>query len=285
MKLGEKKLGKPFTWLQKLCGLNYLTNSEEQEEMVPEIISRMNNRLHYRYQLYQQILALEKKSFAEFLPKHSLYAKLKPNCILAQWSPITFNEYCEKMNGMNCSLIEENLVTDTHLLYHGVIIRGAAKTECFISVSPNFPAQYPMWVVCLNSNGMRYDSTNNQDIKVFENNNRLNLKAANAKQITFYIGAEHMFFLHVSFSKDIEFWTNSIDATEQKASNILIKQLMRLMHSLDVYLDTESTRMTSSHQTNEIRENRLFPKVFRGRTRARPYKMLQNGNSIIHTQI
>lgn len=177
MKLSEKKLGKPFTWVQKLCGLNYLTvsqssasytNSEEPEEMVPEIISQINNRLRYRYQLYRQILALEKKSFAEFLTKSSLYAKIKPNCILAQWSPITFIEYYEKINGMK-SLIEENLVTETHLLYHAVIIRGAAKTECFISVSTNFPAQYPMWVVCLNSNGMRYDSTNNQDIKVFKN--------------------------------------------------------------------------------------------------------------------
>lgn len=87
------------------------------------------------------------------------------------------------------------------------------------------------------------------------------------------------------FSKDIEFWTNSINASERNASNILIEQLMRLMHSLDVYLDTESTRMTSTNQPNEIRENRLFPKVFRGRTRARPYKMIQNGNSIMHTQI
>lgn len=86
-------------------------------------------------------------------------------------------------------------------------------------------------------------------------------------------------------SKDIEFWTNSIDAAERNTSNILIQQLMRLMHSLDVYLDTEFTRMASTHQTIEIRENRLFPKVFRGRTRARPYKMIQNGNSIMHTQI
>lgn len=174
-KLNEKKLGKPFTWIQKLCGLNYLTagqssalnaNIEEPHEVVPEMISQMNNRLRYRFQLYRQILALEKKSFTEFFPKSSLYAKMKPNCILAQWSPITFKEYCEKINGTN-SFIEENLVTETHLLYHAVIIRGAAKTECFISVSPNFPAQYPMWVVCLNSNGMRFDSNNSQDIKVF----------------------------------------------------------------------------------------------------------------------
>lgn len=194
MKLGEKKLGKPFTWVQKLCGLHYLTagqssalntNSEEPEEMVPEIITQMNNRLRYRYQLYRQILALEKKSFAEFLKKSSLYAKMKPNCILAQWSPITFIEYCEKINGIN-SLIEENLVTDTYLLYHAVIIRGAAKMECFISVSPNFPAQYPMWVVCLNSNGMRYDSTNNQDIKVILFFKKIDLiLRRNAKQITF----------------------------------------------------------------------------------------------------
>lgn len=174
MKLNEKKLGKPFTWAQNLCGLNFLatdklsktlSNTEEVQEVVPNIVAKINMRLRSRYQLYRQILALEKKNYNELIPKLSLYANIKPTCILAQWSPITFSEYMERLT-ITSRFVEENLVTENHLLYHAVIIRGSTRLECFISVSPNFPVSCPIWAICLNSNQMRFNALNNLDIKV-----------------------------------------------------------------------------------------------------------------------
>lgn len=174
MKLNEKQIGKPYTWAQNLCGLNFLTtvkssadhsNFEEVQEMVPIIIRNMNKRIRSRYVLYRQILALEKKTYSELITKSLLDSTIKPTCILAQWSPITFNEYVERST-VTGRFYDENLVTQSHLLYHSVIIRGSAKMECFISVSPNFPSDCPIWAIHLNSNGSRIHSSNSLDIKV-----------------------------------------------------------------------------------------------------------------------
>lgn len=61
---------------------------------------------------------------------------------------------------------------------------------------------------------------------------------------------------------------------------------MRAMHSLDIYLDSEANRMAgNSNSANDSRADKAFLKVFRSRTRSRPYRIAQNGNSIVYTQI
>lgn len=181
--LGEHQLGKPFTWAQNLCGLNYIannpfftnsTNYELTQDTVPIIIDKMHTRLKSRLQLYLQILALEKKTFDELLSSNSLYPSVKLTCILAQWSAITFNEMLEKAS-ITSRFIDENLITENHLLYHAVIIRGSAKMDCFVSVSPNFPSECPIWAISLNFHG-QLNALNSPDIKV----SKLNLSLLNS---------------------------------------------------------------------------------------------------------
>lgn len=168
MKLGEHQLGKPFTWAQNMCGLNFITSSKSAtsaltQEMVPSIVDKMHTRLKARYQLYRQVLALEQQFYGN--GAKSSGSVNPPSCILAQWSPITFVEYTERAS-ITGRFIDENLVTSNHLLYHAVLIRGSAKMECFVSVSPNFPAECPIWAITLNFNGSRLHPANSNDIKV-----------------------------------------------------------------------------------------------------------------------
>lgn len=175
MKLGEHQLGKPYTWAQNMCGLNFinsskavssLSNNELTQETVPVIVDKMHVRLKARYQLYRQVLQLEQQFYGNGSKSSTGGAgSSSPSCILAQWSPITFVEYAER--GLATSrFIDENLVTQNHLLYHAVLIRGPAKMECFVSVSPNFPTECPIWAITLNLNGSRLQPSNSNDLKV-----------------------------------------------------------------------------------------------------------------------
>lgn len=177
MKLGEHQLGKPYTWAQNMCGLNFITstkacatpsvsNDMHTQEMIPSIVDKMYNRLKARYQLYRQVLALEQQIYGNgAAAKNHSASSTSTTCILAQWSPITYAEYTERMT-ITGRFIDEHLVTANHLLYHAVLIRGSAKMECFVSVSPNFPAECPIWAIMLNFNGHRLQSSNSNDIKV-----------------------------------------------------------------------------------------------------------------------
>lgn len=81
----------------------------------------------------------------------------------------------------------------------------------------------------------------------------------------------------------MEYWINSIESFKKNVSNVLILQLKRAMSSLDIFLETESIRLSSS--SGDIKAEKTFLKVFRSRVRSRPYKIIQNGGSVIYTQI
>lgn len=80
----------------------------------------------------------------------------------------------------------------------------------------------------------------------------------------------------------MEFWVNSIGMFKHSVSNILVLQLKRAMCSLDVFLETESIRLATP--ANEFKAEKTFLKIFRSRTRSRPYKVVKNGGSILYTQ-
>lgn len=82
----------------------------------------------------------------------------------------------------------------------------------------------------------------------------------------------------------MEYWINSTESFKKTIANVLTVQLKRAMCSLDIYLETETIRLSTTSAT-EIKSEKTFLKVFRGRTRSRPYKIIQNGSSVIYTQI
>lgn len=183
-KLVEHQLGKPYGWAQNLCGLNFIAcaqstigdtsiDYELTQQTVPNIVKKIRNRLQSRLSLYRQILDLEQKNFDNLLlgPGTSAADSLstvRVLCTLVQWTSITWNEYAER-NIVTAKFIEERVVTPDHLLYSAIIIRGSAKLECLINISPNFPNACPLWAIALSWNGIR-NASNNSDIRVCPSN-------------------------------------------------------------------------------------------------------------------
>lgn len=174
-KLTEQQLGKPYKWAQSLCGLEFITcspsisavSNELMQASVPEIIRKIRNRLQSRLILYKQILELENKNVDGLNIPIDSVAMARVACNLVQWTSISWHEYTERTN-ITAKFVDEAMVTPDHLLYCAVIIRGSAKLECFISISPNFPQDVPLWAVSLSWNGT-HNANNNYDIRVSSN--------------------------------------------------------------------------------------------------------------------
>uniref|UniRef100_A0A182JCL4 Uncharacterized protein n=1 Tax=Anopheles atroparvus TaxID=41427 RepID=A0A182JCL4_ANOAO len=80
--------------------------------------------------------------------------------------------------------------------------------------------------------------------------------------------------------REMEYWCNSLSAQEH-SHNILPLQLKRAMSCLDVYLETDGPYYTPA----EFTQDKSFLKPFRGRTRAKPFRIAPNGGSSLFTQI
>lgn len=174
-RLEEQQLGKPYKWAQNLCGLNFITcrpstnttlniDYELTQESVPDIIKKIRNRLQSRLILYRQVHALEQKNIDDLMIWSDPLASARVSCTLVQWLPITWSEYTERST-ITGKFIDANVVNTNHLIYSAIIIRGSAKLECLINISPDFPNKYPLWVISLSWNGL-HNSSNNSDIRV-----------------------------------------------------------------------------------------------------------------------
>lgn len=179
-KLVEHQLGKPYGWAQNLCGLNFTACSQSTatdthidyeltQQTVPNIVKRIRSRLQSRLSLYRQILDLEQKNIDNLLLSSATstadsLSTVRVLCTLVQWTSITWSEYVER-NIVTAKFIEGGVVTADHLLYSAIIIRGSAKLECLINISPNFPNACPLWAISLSWNGIHNASTNS-DIRV-----------------------------------------------------------------------------------------------------------------------
>ncbi|CAO1334869.1 unnamed protein product [Diamesa hyperborea] len=200
--LDDKKLGKPYKWAQRLCGLNFLAklNNDECydlcEETVPKLIRQMRKRLNARMKLYYQIQTLE-------IGKLSTTSTVKTSSILQQFVALSFSEYA----AISCTrkFVDHQIVNSNDLYYRAIVTRGSAKLECYIAVPGDFPTDLPLFAILLSWNDEKYHSENNSHLR------------------------------------EIEHWINSMQA-EKSIDNILPLQLQRAMSSMDIFLETENTQ-------------------------------------------
>lgn len=134
--LDEKKLGKPFKWAQRLCGISFTSklNIDESyklcEETVPLLIRQMRKRVSARMKLYHQIQSLE-------IGKITTSGSVRISSILQQFVALSFAEY--SANSCTKKFIDENVVGPNDLFYRAIVTRGSAKLECYIAVPDDFP--------------------------------------------------------------------------------------------------------------------------------------------------
>jgi THO complex subunit 5 len=163
--LEEKKLGKPYKWAQRLCGIIFLSqfNMKESqklcEETVPDLIRQIRRKLKARMQLYSQIKSLE-------IGKVSSVTPVRISCILQLFVPLTYIDYCAE--GSTKRFTQRSLVDENDVFYRGIITRGSAKLECYICIPATFPSNYPIFAINLSWNDNRYNAENSPHLRQIE---------------------------------------------------------------------------------------------------------------------
>ena len=171
--LDEKKLGKPFKWAQRLCGISFTSklNIDESyklcEETVPKLIRQMRNRTNARMKLYHQIQSLE-------IGKITTSGKIRISSILQQFVSLSFAEY----SVISCTkkFIDCEIVSANDLFYRAIVTRGSAKLECYIAVPGDFPNDYPIFALELSfENKYNADTSSHiREIECFVNSIKVN---------------------------------------------------------------------------------------------------------------
>lgn len=162
--LDEKKLGKPFKWAQRLCGIGFISklNIDESyklcEETVPKLIRQMRHRINARMKLYHQIQSLE-------IGKITVSGNIRISSILQQFVSLSFAEY----SAISCTkkFIDGEIVGANDLFYRAIVTRGSAKLECYIAVPGDFPNDYPIFALEL-SNEKKYNAATSSHIREIE---------------------------------------------------------------------------------------------------------------------
>uniref|UniRef100_A0A182JS38 Uncharacterized protein n=1 Tax=Anopheles christyi TaxID=43041 RepID=A0A182JS38_9DIPT len=255
--LKERNLGSPFLWVQKLCGLEYISTAytcargraagnemldagDKLHETIPSIIRSVRERWEARLKLYKQILDLESKMIDTSVNNEHGHP-IRISSTVLQWSSISFEDYVS--SGVASMFLEDSVASASDLYFRAIVIRGSAKLESYICVPCRYPDASPLWSFSLHWNGKHTSSSN-------------------------------------SSVREMEYWCNSLSAVDH-SYDILPKQLKRAMSCLDIYLETEGPYYTPA----EFTQDKSFLKPFRGRTRAQPFRIAPNGSSSLFAQI
>lgn len=240
-----KKYGKPYKWVQKLCGLEFLQLEQNAETMpkaqfgvdkeitIGEIIKKIKSQWSSRLNLYKQLFQLENKN--NLFTVNSNFINVSLNSLITLWSPITWEDFMQKNSEKY--LCQNKFVKPGDLFYKAVITRGSNKLECFISISPNFPTKSPIW--------------------------------------TFFVYTDSKKIASRSAAiKDMEYWTNSLTQSQLKSkSSLLLSQMMRTLCSFDIFVETD----VNQQKQPDFKQDKIILKSHSKRNRGLPLKYVKNG--------
>lgn len=239
-----KKYGRPYKWVQKLCGLEVLhieqtielVNKQEsapyKEITVGEIVKKIKSQWSSRLNLYKQLYQLENKNNNLF-SKDANFINVSLKSVITLWSPITCEEF---MHGNSHCLWQNKFIKPGNLYYKAAITRGSNKLECLVNISPNFPTKTPIW-----------------SFSVFNNNKKLACRRAALK--------------------DMEYCTNALTQSQLKSkASLLLSQMLRTLCSFDIFVETDVTQLKSS----EFMQDKIILKSHSRRNRGLPLKYVKS---------
>jgi len=159
----------PFLWVQRLAGLDFLSNqiSEEREEsnkMVPSTdlahmhveatIKAIRTRLVARIDLQKQLdtLTKSKLSQVELLPS-TLHSQIPVRVVsrLKSWYSSDWEKY--NMAEYTKHLINSGVVTSDCYFYKAVVTRDKASITAMVSIAPSYPDISPTFCLALQLDG------------------------------------------------------------------------------------------------------------------------------------
>lgn len=160
--LNDKKLGKPFKWAQRLCGINFTSELNIQDSIceatILELIREIRKKLKARMCLYNQIKSLEVGRV------NSNSARI--SCILQLFVSLPYIDYSDE--ACTKKFIEHKIVNEFDVFYRAIITRGSAKLECYICIPSQYPSELPRFAINLCWNDFKHNAENSSQIREME---------------------------------------------------------------------------------------------------------------------
>lgn len=245
------KLGHPYVWAQRMCGLDFLAScidgdkpgppSKIQTEPCPNLSSIsvenvlivLQKRLKARISLMKELQDLESLKIPPFEVTGSSQVHLPGS--LTRWQAISWSEYGQAASVRELQSL--GLVTQHDMFYRAIITRQSAKLIALVCLKSDYPKESPIFSLTLHWNGAHHAGTDD-DIR------------------------------------DIERCVNTEWCIPEgsKLKITLTGQLTRLLCCLDILLEAVGS--------SEFPPKKLIFRPVKGRNRIKPYKYLKQGSGV-----
>jgi hypothetical protein len=141
-KLDTKKFGKPFRWLQSLCGLHFNPDQPPLRSLnIASLLARLRHRAAIRVSLQKQFNQLQKK----ILPSDNALDEfaIKPKPVITRWVKARAEDFLklDKPESKEASLLEWHQVCAEY--YQFAFTKGTVTLEGVVEISPEYPIRPP----------------------------------------------------------------------------------------------------------------------------------------------
>ncbi|XP_046860559.1 THO complex subunit 5 homolog [Xenia sp. Carnegie-2017] len=246
---GKLNIGRPYKWVQKLCGLEFPTSDSKSNEIptvnsslsashMERTVKSIKSRILTRILLTKQLISLESLSIPLSEEGRHLFP-VKSLSTLESWNVITTSEYSELPFVENKTLIES--ITENDMLFLATFSCENVKLKAAVIVPSDYPVRTPLFKMAVSSNG---SYVNNDYVRAIE-----------TEVNVFY---EEM-------------------CKEDSRDNILSNQLRRVQMCFDVFNDTNASEKHDM-QNHEF----LIMRVKRGRDRGMALEYDQKHACFVH---
>lgn len=235
--------GRPYRWVQWLCGLQFLEDDPSKVSVplsrsyMADTVQRLRARVHDRLSLQKQLAAFEQGIIPVPAESMSLYpAKISSR--LSQWKRSTFQDFTACVHTER--LVEADLAKPTDMYFTASVQRGTATMSVHVVIGHDYPTSIPLLALSIHWAGIVHTALNDEAVRDME--------------------------------AEVNVHTVNGNGTHSDTRIVLTQQLQHLLVCLDVYLETfEPKPLTNA---KEFARERICSRLARGRSRARPYKYI-----------
>lgn len=245
--LEEKDLGKPYAWAQKLCGFDFANITDSQNIKNDLSVNVVPEIVKVLRQRWESRFIIQKQiqTFEENNSDFISTLKISSVRLSSNIVQCTPITSTEYLNYKQNSLFIMEDNIEQNSLLYRIVL---TRGSAKLECYVSIPCNFPTF----------------SPYWIFELNWNGSHNSDNNSSI-----------------REMEFWVNNAIQDVKNSSKILIKQMERALYCLDIYTETEGHFIKPS----EFNQEKTFLKIVRGRQRARPFKMINNEECGVFTQI
>lgn len=260
-KLDTKKFGKPFRWLQTLCGLHFTPPEgipSPRSFNIASLLARLRHRAAIRVSLQKQFNQLQKKLFPpeNVLDEFGVMA-VKPKPVLTRWVKARAEDFF-KLDNLESKQTASEWYQVCAEYYQFAFAKGAVTLEGVVEISPEYPVRPPSFRLFFTKGVSDKGLVPNPLVKSTANSDALTLSMTKGTSSEF---SNDLFDIQVEVNSNFPRPLREIAEGEEKGDMFLLSfQLKKIM----VCFDLLSAAADKSSQLS-------FSQLIRGRDRRRPF--------------